>query len=357
MMQEHFYCNYTLGNDAYTHVAAVCSPYGTRALLVGGKKALAAGEAKLKKALEGTTVQIAQTVWYGGDCTYAHIDAIERIARELNVDMIFGMGGGRALDTAKAVADRVKKPVFTFPTSASTCAATTALSVVYKDTGEVVVPLYRFPRPAYHTFIDTAIIAKAPWILFQAGIGDTLAKFFECHFASRGDRLTFSDAMGRSISNMCYEPQIQNAVQALKDVKSGIDSVAVTEVILANIVATGLVSTHVQNIYNTALAHPVYYGLEVYPGFSEDNLHGNAVAYGILIQLIVDKEFEKAREFKAFLQALGIRTTLKEMHVKLDREALREALHVMTIQPDLEHGPYKITEDMIFEAMTIEETL
>lgn len=46
--------------------------------------------------------------------------------------MIFGMGGGKALDTAKGAGYEAGLPVFTFPTIAATCAATTALSVVYK---------------------------------------------------------------------------------------------------------------------------------------------------------------------------------------------------------------------------------
>ncbi len=71
---------------------------------------------------------------------------------------------------------------------------------------------------------------------------------------------------------------------------------------LANIVSTGLVSLLVLDQYNGAVAHSVYYGLVLLPGFEEENLHGDVVAYGVLVQLLVDGEEEKAREMKAFLE-------------------------------------------------------
>ncbi len=64
--------------------------------------------------------------------------------------------------------------------------------------------------------------------------------------------------------------------------------------------------------YNCAVAHSVYYGLVLLDGFEAENLHGDVVAYGVLVQLLVDGEEEKAKEMKTFLKNLGIRTTLKE---------------------------------------------
>ena len=90
--------------------------------------------------------------------------------------MIFGMGGGKALDTAKGAADQTGLPVFTFPTIAATCAATTALSVVYKEDGNFD-RFYFFDKPARHCFINTRVIADAPWRYLRAGMGDTMGKY------------------------------------------------------------------------------------------------------------------------------------------------------------------------------------
>lgn len=37
----------------------------------------------------------------------------------------------------------------------------------------------------------------APKMYFRAGMGDTIAKYFECHFSARGDELDYHSALGR----------------------------------------------------------------------------------------------------------------------------------------------------------------
>lgn len=102
-------------------------PNGKKALLIGGEMALKAGKEKLIQAL-ASEIQIVDTVLFGTDCTYARMEELAEHAKKCDADMIFGMGGGKALDTAKGTAEKAGLPVFTFPTIAATCAATTALS-------------------------------------------------------------------------------------------------------------------------------------------------------------------------------------------------------------------------------------
>ena len=149
MARSVYYCNYTIGEDAYADVPAVCGLYGSRVLLIGGNKGMAAGLPRLTAALAGSKIEIADKVVYGHDCTYAQVDHWAEYAKSLGVDMIFGMGGGKALDTAKSVGSHLGLPVFTFPTIAATCAATTALSVVYKEDGSFDSFDF-YDRPAYH---------------------------------------------------------------------------------------------------------------------------------------------------------------------------------------------------------------
>ena len=132
-----YYCNYSIGPQPYDETARVCSRWGSRILLIGGEKALAAGGPRLRAALEGSGLEIVGTELFGGECTYGAMDRLAARARELGADMIFGMGGGKALDTAKGAGDRASLPVFTFPTVAATCAASTALSVVYREDGTI----------------------------------------------------------------------------------------------------------------------------------------------------------------------------------------------------------------------------
>lgn len=350
------YCNYSIGDNPYEKVGQICQKYGNRILLIGGEKALLAGKERLQKSIAGSRLELADTVLFGTDCTSSTIHRLAAHAREIGADMIFGMGGGKALDTAKGVAWEAELPVFTFPTIAATCAATTALSVVYKDDGNFE-RFYFFDHPAVHCFIDLTIISRAPFCYLQAGIGDTIGKFFECHFAARGDRLTHSSALGREISNMCYEPLLEYGEQALTDCRAHTVSEALEQAVLANIVSTGLVSLMVLDDYNCAIAHSVYYGLVLLPGFEETWLHGNVVAYGVLVQLAVDGKPEEAKRVKQFLQRLNIPTTLNEMRVPLNREYLKDVLTETVTGPDMEHIPYPVTEDMIYCAMEEVERL
>ena len=117
------FANYTIGEDAYQNVREVCRHYGKKALLIGGELALKAGKEKLIQAL-ASEIQIVDTVLFGTDCTYARMEELAEHAKKCGADMIFGMGGGKALDTAKGTAEKAGLPVFTFPTIAATCAAT-----------------------------------------------------------------------------------------------------------------------------------------------------------------------------------------------------------------------------------------
>ena len=351
-----FFCSYSVGTEVYRQVPELCSPFGSRALVIGGRRAMAAGLPKLREALEDSGLKIVHAVEFGEDCTGAQIDRWAEYARELDVDMIFGMGGGKALDTAKGAAFAAGLPVFTFPTIAATCAGTTALSVVYREDGSFDRFAF-FPRPARHCFIDLDILARAPWKYLQAGMGDTIGKFFECHFAARGDKLAHSSALGREISNMCYTPLLEHGVQALSDCRAGRATHALKQAVLAVVVSTGLVSLLVLDQYNCAIAHSVDYGLILLPGFEKKFLHGSVVAYGVLVQLAVDQDWDRAREVKAFLRRLEIPTTLGEMEVALDRVYLKDVLHETVTGPDMEHIPYPVTEDMIYQAMEAVENL
>lgn len=351
-----YFCNYSVGVNAYEEVASVCGMYGKKILLIGGEKGMAAGRERLKNCMQGSDLYIADAVLFGQDCTFGNIRRLAEYAKEINADMIFGMGGGKALDTAKGAAYETGLPVFTFPTIAATCAATTALSVVYKEDGQFD-RFYFYDRPARHCFIDLSVIAEAPACYLQAGMGDTIGKFFECHFAARGDKLEHSSAFGREVSNLCYEPLLEHGEKALRDCRNGEASYELQQAVLANIVSTGMVSLMVLDDYNCAIAHAVYYGLVLLPGFEEKYLHGNVVAYGVLVQLAVDGDLNEAVRLKAFLQSLGILTTLREMEVPLDREYLKDVLTETVTGPDMEHIPYPVTEEMIFRAMEQVEKL
>ncbi len=86
-----YYCNYSIGENAYEETARVCGRYGRRILLIGGEKGLAAGAERLKHALAGSGLEIVDTVIFGEDCTSSAMRRWAEYAVGLHADMIFGM--------------------------------------------------------------------------------------------------------------------------------------------------------------------------------------------------------------------------------------------------------------------------
>ncbi|MHC4744950.1 MAG: iron-containing alcohol dehydrogenase, partial [Planctomycetota bacterium] len=72
---------------------------------------------------------------FKGDCTRKEVDRVIEIIKEKDADVAVGVGGGKALDTAKAAAIETGLKIVTCPTIASNDSPTSAASVWYDDDG------------------------------------------------------------------------------------------------------------------------------------------------------------------------------------------------------------------------------
>lgn len=75
--QETLFPGYTIGEDAYQNIPAVCAPFGKKAAIIGGKRALAAAEEKIRRAVAGSAVEITGTYWYGGEASVENIAKLQ----------------------------------------------------------------------------------------------------------------------------------------------------------------------------------------------------------------------------------------------------------------------------------------
>ena len=283
MMEEIILPRYRVDADAILQSAETFAQYGRHALVIGGHQAFQAALEKVRQACAQAQVEIAAEEWYGGECTYAHMDRLAALGRRCSADLVIGIGGGKALDTAKGCAARMGVPVVTVPTIAATCAAVTALSVVYDENSVFVESMFHAQPPAC-AVIDMEIIARAPVRYLRAGMGDAMAKHVETMLSSRGRTLSHTCTLAVTIGQTSFEPLLQYGAQAMRDAQNGIASEALKQVVLSNIVSTGLVSLLIEEHYNGAIAHALFYGLTRLKDFEHHCLHGDAVGYGVLVQ-------------------------------------------------------------------------
>ncbi|MBQ1756817.1 MAG: iron-containing alcohol dehydrogenase family protein [Erysipelotrichaceae bacterium] len=346
-MNSYYLPCYTIGTDAFENFESVMSFYGRKVALLYGEKAFNASRDKVLPALKNFDI-IYQTV-YGKEASYANIDRLAAVEQISRADLILAVGGGKCLDVAKVVGDKLGKPVFTVASIASTCAAVTRIAVLHNDDGSFR-EVYRLTNPPVHCFIDPEIIVNAPARYFWAGMGDTMAKHVECVFSSKNDVLDFESALGRTISVLCYDPILEKGEKAYDDVKNHVVSGEVEDVIKSIIIATGAVSLSVNPDYNSALAHALYYGLTVREWMEQKHLHGEIVSYGTLAQLLIDGQMEELRKVYDFNKAVKLPVCLKDLDLDRD-DPMDDILDATIINPELNHIPYPITKEMVRETI------
>ena len=178
--------------------------------------------------------------------------------------------------------------------------------------------------PAYHTFVNTKIIADSPEKLLWAGIGDALSKECEVLFASRDKFIYHTPLMGQCVAKVCTTPLIEYGAAALEACRKNEADFALEQVALDIIMSTGIVSnfaTHENQpdpkdnyYYNSSLAHCVYYGASTLPQ-CERHLHGEIVSFGVLCLLTYDGQIKERDRIMQFNKSVGLPVTLDELEI------------------------------------------
>jgi glycerol dehydrogenase len=340
------------------HQAGDCvAPWGNRALISGGKKALAASEEALIKSLEKRGIAWRKRL-FAGEASPANVARLKAEAQDFKADVMIGVGGGKSLDTAKQAAAELGLPAVCIPTIAATCAATTAISIIYNDRG--AFPSTRVqPRNPSLVLVDPEIITHSPGIYLRAGILDSLAKWYE----------------GRSVWPCVQNPDVQTAAAIqLAEVlyqghrKYAIDAVrlnaehrvgdALMQTVDLVILLTGVVQTLAKGTLFTAIAHSLHNGLTLMKE-SHAVLHGLKVGYGIAVQFCVEKcPKEEFEDVLSFFRQLGLEPSLKGLNLPFDRGTIQRVAAKAAAEPEMGPLRYRVTKALIASAMEeLEERL
>lgn len=332
----------------------LCRVLGRRALLVGGHTALSVARSRLQSSLRHAGVDVLGCEWFGGLCSEDNAQALAERARSAAAEMIVAVGGGKAIDTGKLAAERAGLPVVTVPTVAATCAAFSTVSARYLPDGhfELLVRLSRAPAAV---LIDSGVLAAAPARWLAAGLGDTLAKWYEFRAISAG-RTADGPTLGvRASSRLCYDLIVRFGGEAQAALATGRATPALEAVLDAIVIHAGMTSIMGVGAH-AAAAHAVFEGFTVLARTRELG-HGFLVGYGNLVLLALEKRSdEELREALELAAVCGLPRRLADL-APLDAEELRAVAEASIPTQDMGNMPFAVSADDVLAAIRRVEAL
>jgi glycerol dehydrogenase len=340
---------YISGPDTLVDCGRFIVKWGRNALVSGGNKGLKSVESKLFPALETVGVKY-ETSLFTGECSDKNIEALVAKVQRMALDAIIGVGGGKSLDTAKRAAEICNVPVICIPTIAATCAAASAMSVIYTEAGVHKKDHYLKKNPDL-VLVDTEIIANAPVEYFESGILDSLSKWYEGKAAFKGvsnpDIFEISALKLAELLNEIMEKEAINAVQAVKHRQA---TLAVTNITDLNIYLAAVIQS-IGKKTRGAAAHSIHAGLSVIPE-SHDILHGYKVGYGIVTQLFMEKEdLKEIGRVVNFFRKLDLEPSFKGLGLPFAKDLIKQVAEKSLLSDPMKNMPFKVKAEQVITAM------
>lgn len=293
----------------------------TRVLRVRGDRALRAAEPFLP---ELGAVEIIDA-GFSGECSPTEITRLQELVALTGADAVLGIGGGKVLDTAKAVGHPLSLPVYLVPTLVSTCSGWSAVSVYYdEDHRHLGHEVWDTPTRAL--LLDPRIVFDSPVGFFVSGIADTIAKRVETRAAfERTESTGTLTAFGAQAAARCGELASAHGAAAVDDMRRGVRSDAWTLLAEACVLTAGLVGSLGAEAGSATAAHPVGDALSAFET-TRDLLHGVKVAYGILVQLGYEHRWDEVDRMNDLYAALGLPRALADLGLSADDSATLDTI-------------------------------
>ena len=295
---------------------------GKAPLIVGGKTALSLTRNQIEKSVSDVTKKY-RIEQYSGTCNDERAKHFAELAHKENYDVIVGVGGGVIMDFSKLIGHFAHLPVINIPTSSATCAAYTPLSVRYTPDGRTVGSLH-IDREVDAVIVDTAIVGAQPTRLFLAGVFDALAKFVEIKQRFNEDTTDYPLGLdwAYALSKHSFYELMKKTMLALTDMKKGVVSDTVEQVIFTAMAATGVISGIARGSNQCALGHKFYEATRtLFYEESKTYLHGEIVGVGLLLQNKFNGEEENNGELLTLMKNYGMPHSLSDIGVRPTAEA------------------------------------
>lgn len=340
------------GTDALLESGKAIALFGKQPLILGGNTSLNVIEPFLKPVLTANN-QSYNTASYSPDCSESTLTYLRENVQQYQADFIIGIGGGKSLDAAKLLAHQCHLPVITIPTSAATCAAWSALSNIYTNEGAFLYDVTLDKCPDL-LILDYSIIQTAPKRTLIAGIGDALAKWYESSVSSgNSDKTLIISAVQQA--RILRDILLQKSLDAINNPGSDIWR----EIVDATVLMAGIIGGLGGAQCRTVAAHAVHNGITHIQG-SHHVLHGEKVAYGILVQLRLEEmiignqlAITSREQLLKFYAEIGLPKSLDELGLgNITLTELRQAADIALLpNSDIHRLPFDVECEQLMAAM------
>ena len=344
---------FLIGAGLFDQVGDYLAEHGDHVFIIGDRFFLPRITERTVPQLQAQGLR-AHVETFAGECTTDEIERLTAALQTAGCNVILAVGGGKALDVAKAVSHHCKLPQVLVPTIASTDAPCSALSVIYTDDGEFDSYLM-LPRNPNMVIVDTQIVAGAPARLLAAGIGDALATWFEARACSRSGATTMAGGKctqaALALAELCYNTLVEEGEKAMLAAEQHVVTPALERVIEANTYLSGVGFES----GGLAAAHAIHNGLTAIPD-AHHYYHGEKVAFGTLTQLVLENApVEEIETVAALCHSVGLPITLAQLDIKADIPGkMRTVAEAACAEGETIHNmPGGATPDQVYAALLV----
>lgn len=341
---------YVQGDQALDVLAEEASRLGNSALIIADTFVVDQLQERLTNALSDQLTHQIET--FSGECCDSEIERLGRLVQDTKADIIIGIGGGKTLDTAKAVAFYQRQRVLIVPTLASTDAPCSALSVIYNEDGSFNRYLV-LPHNPDIVLVDTSIVAEAPVRLLVAGMGDAFATWFEAEDCrlKRGANMTgrVGPMTAYALAHLCHETLLEYGTLAKLSCEENIVTPALEHIVEANTLLSGLGFES----GGLAAAHAIHNGLTTLEG-THEYWHGEKVAVGIQAMMFLsDRPSDTIDLVFDFSESIGLPITLQDIGLAgvSDSDLLRVAEAACAEGETIHNEPVEVTPRRVLHAI------
>ena len=338
--------HYIRANGAVKHLAEYIAKDYRQPVVITGEASWEAFQEAGGKLADHTPV-----LHYDGSVTYRNMDELTEKVLDEEADVIVAIGGGRLCDTAKGVHHNTNLPIITVPTIAATCAASSSVVIVYDENGKRIagIPLR---HGAELVVADPLVIAAAPERYLVGGIGDTLAKWYEAEGIQR--HLTDPephDALGLAAAKVTRDYLVRESGAAIESVRNGVPDEKLGHMVDVIVHVASCVGGFAGTNGRVSGAHAVHNGLTACPE-TQKSTHGQKVAYGILVQLAAQNEWDEFDRLLPIYRNIGLPTTFAEVGAEPTDENLWKVAEIAGGPDSFFRGAvHDITEQKVIDCI------